>query len=1641
MRALCQRFVVVLGAAATAVSCTDPVVTTPPSAHTSQAESALEARAERAAARATRASVVLPAAAIPSTTGQDIVNALDIPAALHPTFVSGTSPDPFAAFVVGGARGLKPTFGTVQPTRGDSFVVLSTGRSGDDGITAEPGTDFGAAGTADDVVTVRIQVTVPPNVNRMSFDYTFLSAESPEFVGTGFNDAFTVTVSDGLGPNRPVLTVSIDDADFHPVSATSVGRGPFFLFDDDPSGVNFPPFAGPDKTPDAGTTGVRRVDVAVAPGPLTLQFDIRDVGDGSLDSAVAIDNVQFSVLEAVDPVHGMIDPFSGRVVADDSVANSQLVTSDPPVPPVSAVAADGVTQLVLRSNVPDPGTATFTVVSGADSDGRLSADTGPPVWAASAVSRAVQINGQWYVFALYRSPPDFNRGGDELADRRTVALRMTYQSTGTTRLSQDYAIDLVRPPLVIVPDMWSELPATTPACVSALEVGGFMDSKQPDLDRLFHPACVDYAGTASKSLDLEDNRRAIADMIHQVLRELRASNIAATRADVIGYGMGGLLARRYLEEDGFRRYDNFNAGEINRLILVDSPQLGSRLVDAFVTTRNSVKTTKPSQWDSLKKQLAKAGVLLDDADGDLAFQEMGTGSKIVNGVGVRAALHDDVFYHAVIGTGGHDLVASEVNGLVPAWMKAMSFFLGSHPALAALAPKDRVTAGLNMVYGVTDPRTSGVFCSNDPTPLADQHDLFLTTWEQQGGLDPAFTSFFQVSPADTTSSHFRVMFNAAHRERLVALLNAPVHGGAFSTSMPLPSQVDRKNDCPIGVPQAAFARGAAVVQAAIPPTIAITSPAPATTVTPGATVAVTVTPGDDRVPAAVLIMSEAEGVVVDAPPFVANVHVPASAGGVTTLDAIALYDDGDMAFADPVELTVHVTATLTSLQVLNGHVVLRRPGRTRQIAVLGTYSDGVLRDITRPALGTTYAVSQLRPVATVSPDGLVTGIGPGIATLAISNGPVGTSIDIEVGEPACGDGVLDPGEQCDDGNVTAGDHCDPSCQVENSAPVAVCASPQLCTDPGACVATAANLAAGSSDPDGDPLVFTQSPQGPYPVSVQAVTVRVSDGQLATECTSQLDVRDCEQPQVSCPADFAVECVADGAAPVAPPPATATDNCSVSSLQPPAAGPQSLGPHALAYTATDPSGNAASCTTTVTVVDTTPPDIACPAPVVAECSEAGHASVDPGAAHASDRCTAAAVTAPGTQRYPLGASTVTYAATDLVGNHASCSTTVTVQDTTAPALACPPDRVAECTAGGKAVVDPGDAIATDRCTTASVSHPGAGAYALGVTAIEYVAVDEAGNRAGCTSHVTVQDITPPALACPAPSVAECTADSQAIVDPGDAIATEACTRATVSHPGAASYPLGTTAVDYAARDEAGNQSACRTTVTVQDTLPPEIRCPPPVVAECTGASSAFVRPGQATASDLCTPVTVTRPGPRWFPLGETMVDYTASDATGHQASCHAAIDVVDTLPPRVVAERSPALGLPDHGYRTVSLDDCAIAVEDACGGRLPVSVSRPTITCVTSDEPDDARGGGDGRTTDDIVLVDDTRVRLRAERDLTGDGRVYQIHVQARDRAGNLGDGVCSVFVPRDPSCSAPGRRGDRECRVTDSGVAHSVCAH
>jgi len=113
-------------------------------------------------------------------------------------------------------------------------------------------------------------------------------------------------------------------------------------------------------------------------------------------------------------------------------------------------------------------------------------------------------------------------------------------------------------------------------------------------------------------------------------------------------------------------------------------------------------------------------------------------------------------------------------------------------------------------------------------------------------------------------------------------------------------------------------------------------------------------------------------------------------------------------------------------------------------------------------------------------------------------------------------------------------------------------------------------------------------------------------------------------------------------------------------------------------------------------------------------------------------------------------------------------------------------------------------------------------------------------------------------------------------------------------------------------------------------------------------------------------------------------------------------VVDTTPPELSCSVAvPVLHQTNHTMLNVGL---ASRARDACDGELAVTVS------VFGDE-DDEMQSGDGNFAPDAKSIAVGSLRLRAERQGNGDGRVYLILVEATDSSANRGINCCTVVVP------------------------------
>lgn len=264
----------------------------------------------------------------------------------------------------------------------------------------------------------------------------------------------------------------------------------------------------------------------------------------------------------------------------------------------------------------------------------------------------------------------------------------------------------------------------------------------------------------------------------------------------------------------------------------------------------------------------------------------------------------------------------------------------------------------------------------------------------------------------------------------------------------------------------------------------------------------------------------------------------------------------------------------------------------------------------------------------------------------------------------------------------------------------------------------------------------------FPLGATTVNCTVSDAAMNTaSCSFTVTVS--AGCAITCPANITTSNSANQCGAVVTYPAPTTSGpCGTVTCTPASGSFFPVG--TTTVTCSEMSG--AMCTFTVTVNDTQPPTITCPANVTTT-NAAGlcTAVVNYPAPTASDNCpgvTTACVPASGSS-FPVGTTTVTCTATDAAANTATCTFSVTVTDTQAPTITCPANVTATANTmqggvPGANVMYPAPTT-TDNCmgSITVVCTPASGSFfPQGTTTVNCTATDPGGNTASCSFTVTV-----------------------------------------------------------------------------------------------------------------------------------------------------------------------------------------------------------------------------------------------------------------------------------------------------------------
>lgn len=459
----------------------------------------------------------------------------------------------------------------------------------------------------------------------------------------------------------------------------------------------------------------------------------------------------------------------------------------------------------------------------------------------------------------------------------------------------------------------------------------------------------------------------------------------------------------------------------------------------------------------------------------------------------------------------------------------------------------------------------------------------------------------------------------------------------------------------------------------------------------------------------------------------------------------------------------------------------------------------------------------------------------------------------------------------------------------------------------------------------------------------------------------------------------------------------------------------VGETTVTLTVDDGNGEKSTDEVVISITDGTAPTLTIPGAITAECTGPDGQAISLGDASATDNGDdSPVITNDAPEIFEMGETVVTWTSTDALGNATSGTQLVTIVDTTSPELSVPGGIVAEATGPDGASAELGEASTNDICDPAPViSVEGAlSVYPLGTTTVTWTATDASGNVTLGQQTVTIQDTTPPELVISASTTVECEGPNTPVTL--EYTVSDIYDQApVVTNDAPESFPMGTTTVTWTATDGSGNSVTGTQEVVIQDTTEPTLTIPAGVLVEATSSNGTPVNFGEATATDVCDDdVDVSNNAPAVFPLGVTLVTWTATDDSGNSVSDTQEVVVQDTTPPVVSFSLSTSTLWPAN-HKMVQVASGISASDIADEGPS-------VVITVTSDE--DINGTGDGNTELDWEVMGGD-VYLRAERDGSQDGRVYTVMVVATDASGNTTTVTGTVDVPHSQGVASSGSNG------------------
>ncbi|WP_052755587.1 HYR domain-containing protein [Candidatus Nitrosotenuis cloacae] len=537
----------------------------------------------------------------------------------------------------------------------------------------------------------------------------------------------------------------------------------------------------------------------------------------------------------------------------------------------------------------------------------------------------------------------------------------------------------------------------------------------------------------------------------------------------------------------------------------------------------------------------------------------------------------------------------------------------------------------------------------------------------------------------------------------------------------------------------------------------------------------------------------------------------------------------------------------------------------------------------------------------------------------------------------------------------------------------------------------------ATDSVSDVTITNDAPES-FPLGETIVTWTATDeASNSATITQKVTITDTTSPTITAPSDITQEATSKLENTVTLETPSVSDNVGIETITNDAPELFLVGETIITWTATDSSGLSASVEQKINIVDTTKPEIRV-FDVTIEATSEDKNSVDFGTIKSNDLVEVVSVTNDAPENFKLGVTTVTWTATDEAGNSATATQTITIQDTTAPTITAPSDIAFEATSTSENKISLGEPTTTDSVSDVTITNDAPESFPLGETIVTWIGVDSSGNSVTTTQKVIVTDTVAPSITAPADITSEAISLDDNVVSLGDAQTSDAVAVASVENDAPESFPLGETVITWIVTDSSGNTNSATQKVTITDTTSPTITAPSDITQEATSKLENTVTLETPSVSDNVGIETITNDAPELFPVGETVVTWTAKDSSGNTESVSQKVTLVDTVPPKFTRLADITVEATSKDNNEVSLTtptvfdilDITSLDNDA---PKQFALGETTVTWTATDE------AGNSATASQRIIVEDTTIpTITAPADITQEADSFESNAVSLGKA-------------------------------------------